>query len=334
MLHCTNSTCKTQLPDDARYCQECGFVVPARPGDRIGDYLIEQHVEDGAIGSIWRARRMTDHQIFAMKILHYDRFQEPQQKAEAIARFEQEVKAVNQIQEQRQHFVPVIEVSVTSEGSPYFVMEFLDGLTLSRYLAKQRILCGAEILDLMGQLCRALQAIHQHPSRIIHRDIKPDNIFLVPQPDHSLLVKILDFGLAKLDRKLSLTRTNDALGTPHYMAPEQWQNAKYVDHRADIYALGLLLFEMLTGKRVFAEAGEAVVEIMRSHVLYTPAAPSMIVPWRKLPKMLDALVLAMLAKQPGKRPSSCAEVLQHLVRALGPLADEDRVSLKLIMKNE
>ena len=327
MLRCTNSACKAELSDDARWCHECGSVVAARPGDRLGDYLIEQHVEDGAVGSIWRARRLSDQQIFAIKILPYDRFPEAKQKAEAIARFEQEIKAVNQIEEQRQHFVPILEVSVTSDGSPYFVMEFLEGLPLSRYLAQQNILCGAEILDLMQQLCAALQAVHQHPSRIIHRDIKPDNIFLVPQKDHSLLVKVLDFGLAKLDRKLSLTRTGDALGTPHYMAPEQWQNAKYVDQRADVYALGLILFEMLTGQRTFA-AADSIVEIMRSHVLYPPPAPSGVVPWRHLPPALDLLVQAMLAKQPIQRPSSCAEVLRQLTRALGALAHEDPKALQ------
>jgi eukaryotic-like serine/threonine-protein kinase len=327
MLHCTNSACKTQLSIDARWCHECGSVVAARPGDILGDYLIEQHVEDGAVGSIWKARRLSDQRIFAIKILPYDRFPEAKQKAEAIARFEQEIKAVNQIEEQKQHFVPIIEVSVTSEGSPYFVMEFLEGLPLSRYLAQQKILCGAEILDLMQQLCQALQAVHQHPSRIIHRDIKPDNIFLVPQAEHSHLVKVLDFGLAKLDRKLSLTRTGDALGTPHYMAPEQWQNAKYVDQRADVYAVGLILFEMLTGQRTFA-AADSIVEIMRSHVLYPPPAPSGVVPWRRLPSALDFLVQVMLAKQPIQRPSSCAEVLRQLTRALGSLAHEGPEALQ------
>ena len=93
MLRCTDSTCKAQLSDDARWCHACGAVVAARPGDRLGDYLIEEHIEDGAVGSIWRARRLSDQQIFAIKILPYDRFPEAKQKAEAIARFEQEIKA-------------------------------------------------------------------------------------------------------------------------------------------------------------------------------------------------------------------------------------------------
>jgi serine/threonine protein kinase len=303
------------------------MVVVAKPGDQIGDYLIEQHVEDGAVGSIWKARHIHSKKIFAMKILPYDRFPDENQKTEAIARFEREVQAVNQLQDQHKHFVPTVEVSVTSDGSPYFVMEYLEGMPLSRYLAAKKYLCGAEILHLMRQLCDALQAVHQHTSRIIHRDIKPDNIFLVPQKDGSQLVKILDFGLAKLGRQSSLTHTHKALGTPHYMAPEQWQNAKYVDHRVDIYALGLILFEMLTGERTFAKSSDSLVEIMYSHVRRQPPTPSNLVPWRDLPSALDELVLSALAKQPSQRPSSCAELLQRLIAALGALAQEDEALL-------
>jgi serine/threonine protein kinase len=304
------------------------MVVVARPGERIGDYLIEHHVEDGAVGSIWKARKVDTNEIFAMKILPYDRFPNEEQKREAIARFEREVQAVNQLQEQREHFVPIFEVSVTSDGSPYFVMEFLDGLPLSRYLLQKKILCGAELLDLMRQLCAALQTVHQHASRIIHRDIKPDNIFLVPQRDGSQLVKILDFGLAKLGRQSSLTHTYKALGTPHYMAPEQWQNAKYVDHRVDIYALGLILYEMLVGQRPFAKTSDSLVEIMYSHVKRQPQNPSSILPWRNMPPALDLFVQSMLAKQPSQRPSSCLDVLQKLTAAMGALSQEDEGALR------
>lgn len=333
MFHCINPTCRALLSGDARWCPECGASVAVRPGAQLGDYLVEAHMEDGAVGSIWRARHLETQTTVAIKVLPYDRFPDPKQKEEAISRFAVEAEAVNQIQEHRQHFVPVYEISVASDGSPYFVMEYLHGQPLSRYLASKKILCGQEIFDLMGQLCRALSAVHHHqPKPIIHRDIKPENIFLVGNKEPSTseaipLVKILDFGLAKLDRKLGITQTNHALGTPHYMAPEQWQNAKYVDQRADIYALGLVLFEMLAGRRPFAEAGEALLEIMRSHVLYPPPVPSRFVPWRRLSPQLDLLLQKVLAKRPDARPSTCESFYTSLEQAMGSLIHETEEEL-------
>jgi serine/threonine-protein kinase len=199
-------------------------------------------------------------------------------------------------------------------------MEWLEGESLGRRLARER-LGACEALEILDDVCRALGAAHD--KGIIHRDLKPDNVFLVTVPGERPLVKLLDFGIAKLaarpEPRAEQTRTGSLLGTPLYISPEQ-ARGRHVDQRTDIYALGAMAFEVLCGRHPFV--AESAVEILSMHLDKPPPMPSSL--WPRIPAALEDLLLAMLAKEPDARPS-LTEVRQALSAAhqlLGAEASE------------
>ena len=183
------------------------------------------------------------------------------------------------------------------DGRCYFVMELLVGETLRERIARGRMGVD-EVSAILKPLVRALEAAHQ--KGVIHRDLKPDNVFLVEIPGERPTVKLLDFGIAKLskaDHRIEQTKSGVMVGTPQYIAPEQ-AKGKEIDHRADIYSLGGIVFEMLTGRPPF-EADNAM-EMVAKHLMEAPPKPSSVEP--SLPAEIDSLVVAMLAKEPAQRP--------------------------------
>ena len=230
-----------------------------------------------------------------------------------------EAKAVNQIG--HEHIVDIADFGNTSDGEFYFVMEYLQGESLSdRLRARDTASTSAPALSITAQIADALNASHEQG--IIHRDLKPENIFLCinrgPSRD---FVKVLDFGLAKLtlsDQKVShKTRTGSVMGTPYYMSPEQCEGKIEIDHRADIYSLGVLLFEMLTGKVPFG--GDGYGEIIVKHVTMPP--PSVRSINDELPEELDLILYRALAKDRDQRFQTMAEFEEALLdpRALRQL---------------
>jgi eukaryotic-like serine/threonine-protein kinase len=287
-------------------------------GAQLGEYVIEEKIGEGGMGEVWSARQPTINKRVAVKLLNLRIKNDPIQ----LARFKREALIVNQVK--HRHLVDIFSFGELPDKRPYFVMEFLEGETLTSFLKQRGTLPFQTIGVLFGQLCRALQAAHEHG--VVHRDLKPDNIFML-SGDDEIFVKILDFGIAKLDEDESLTKTGTRFGTPTYMSPEQCRESKNVDARSDVYALGIILYELLCGKTPFSQKGDPVVRVMIRHQSELPKPPSAVVPHRNIPRALDEIVLQALEKEEAKRPQSCTEFYAALKKALPKSEDATIVDL-------
>jgi serine/threonine-protein kinase len=256
----------------------------------------------------------------AVKVLTPSDAADPQ----IVSRFITEARAANAIR--HPNIVDIYDSGVIEGGTPYIVMEYLDGETLTQALARGP-LALADAIDWACQIAEALAAAHAHD--VVHRDLKPDNLFLIADPRRlgKKQVKVLDFGIAKLQRRtmgqVHKTRTGALLGTPLYMSPEQCMSMKDIDARTDIYSLGVILYEMVTGKRPFD--GDGVYAVISMHINDKPAAPTSVRP--DLPFELEAIILQALAKAPTQRQGSMAEVLSQLELARGnPAASSEALA--------
>jgi len=275
-------------------------------GHTIGNYRITAKLGEGGMGVVYLAEHPVIGKKVAMKAIH----PELSKNSDVVSRFVTEAKAVNQIG--HEHIVDIADFGNTSDGEFYFVMEYLQGESLSDRLRRENRLDAQSALSITAQIADALNASHEQG--IIHRDLKPENIFLClnrgPGRD---FVKVLDFGLAKLtlsDQKVNhKTRTGSVMGTPYYMSPEQCEGKIEIDHRADIYSLGVLLFEMLTGKVPFG--GDGYGEIIVKHVTMPP--PSVRSINDELPEELDLILYRALAKDRDQRFQTMNEFEQALL---------------------
>jgi hypothetical protein len=246
----------------------------------------------------------------AVKVLMPGDAADPQ----VVSRFITEARASNAIR--HPNIVDIYDSGVLANGTPYLVMEYLEGETLAQVLRRGPVALD-DALDWTCQVAEALAAAHA--GDVVHRDLKPDNLFLIADA-HRLgkrQVKVLDFGIAKLERsrleQVHKTRTGALLGTPLYMSPEQCMSQKDVDARTDIYSLGVILYELVTGKRPFD--GDGVYAIISMHINDPPAPPATLRP--DLPPMLEAIILRALAKAPADRQASMAELHSQLELARG-----------------
>ena len=289
-------------------------------GDLVGLYRIEESLGEGGMGEVWRGVHTRDHKQVAIKFMSRSFLG----KASALARFQREIRAVQEVR--HKNIVDIYEEGALPNGLPFYVMEFLQGKLLRDYMTAQRLMPLREILALFKPLCRALHTGHE--IGIIHRDLKPDNIFLVDgKPEDP---KILDFGIAKVMTEVeSLTRTGAMIGTPLYMSPEQCKGTKSVDRRADIYALGLILFELLAGRSPFQEPEDDPTTILSKQLLAVPPRPSTMVRGRVFSKELEQFVLKTLEKNPSKRPSTTLLFFEELQFVSRQEAErEDAASLR------
>jgi serine/threonine-protein kinase len=257
-------------------------------GQTIGNYMITAKLGEGGMGIVYLAEHPVIGRKVAMKAIHPELSRNP----EVVSRFVTEAKSVNQIG--NEHIVDIHDFGTSPDGEFYFIMEFLQGDSLVDRLKHNAPLDPGRALAIAAQVADALGASHQHG--IIHRDLKPENIFLINKGHAVDFVKVLDFGLAKLtqgEEKVShKTRTGSVMGTPYYMAPEQCEGKANIDHRADIYSLGVILFEMLTGKVPFG--GEGYGEIIVKHITAVVPSPRAINPL--LPPSIEGIILRALAK--------------------------------------
>ena len=296
-----------------------GLSVVMAPGVSVGEYVLQSKLGVGGMGEVWKAQQPTIGKTVAIKVLT----QESATSKKSIARFIQEARAVNEIR--HPNLVDIFSFGELPDLRPYFVMEFLDGKSLGSYMNEKGPLPFAHVLRIFSQVCEVLQAAHD--KGIVHRDLKPDNIYLISRQNESLFVKVLDFGIAKLagEGAQNLTDQGSVFGTPGYMSPEQYEETKNVDHRSDIYALGVLLFEMLTGCLPFDEPGLGMYELIIRQMMQPAPKPSQVIAGRTIPEAVDTLILQMLAKKPAERPSSCQEVLRLFKQAAAPMKSESRV---------
>ena len=218
---------------------------PVKPMEVLaGKYRVESVLGAGGMGIVVRATHLLLAQPVALKFLHEDALARPG----FVARFAREARALARLR--TEHVARVLDVGTLENGAPYLVMEYLEGDDLEAVLAKRAKLPLVEAATYLLQTCEAIA--EAHAARIIHRDLKPANIFLAHRPDGVPVVKVLDFGIAKaLDEGELLTQTATSLGSVHYMAPEQVRDAKSCDARADVWALGVILYQLVTGQLPF-----------------------------------------------------------------------------------
>jgi serine/threonine-protein kinase len=273
-------------------------------GRTLGSYTIVEGIGAGGMGEVYLAKHRRIERKVAIKLL----LPALSRDNDIVNRFFNEARATSLIT--HPGIVQIFDCDVF-EDRAYIVMEYLEGANLNAALTRNGPFEIPMAIWICGQIAGALSAAHA--KGIVHRDLKPENVFLAQDPLRAgaTVVKILDFGIAKLSDRSgpsSHTRTGSILGTPIYMSPEQCRGLTSIDHRADIYALGGILFELLTGRPPFVK--EAPGDLLIAHVSEAPPAPSSVKP--AIPPELDRLVLRMLAKSPNDRPASMEAVGREL----------------------
>jgi tRNA A-37 threonylcarbamoyl transferase component Bud32 len=268
-----------------------------------GRYAIESRLGEGGMGVVYKARHVLIDKPVAIKILR----KEAAQDTAAVQRFIQEAKSASKIN--HSNIVDITDFGVLADGHAYFVMEFLQGLTLAQAIQDGGPLEPARVCIIAAQVARGLHAAHQ--KGIVHRDLKPENIFLLEREGQKDYVKIVDFGIAKVGGGQKLTQVGMVLGTPEYMSPEQ-ATGQETDHRVDQYALGCIMYEMLTGVVPFL--GERPAQTLTKHVFEPVISPKKRKPDLKIPASVDAVVMRTLAKKPEQRFPSMRELEQALTK--------------------
>jgi tRNA A-37 threonylcarbamoyl transferase component Bud32/predicted hydrocarbon binding protein len=264
----------------------------------IGSYRLLAIQGEGGMGCVFKSIDTRTQQVYAIKVL------EPKVAQDELGRqrFRREWRALQLIDHPR-----IVEVHEVGEinSLPYLVMEFLSGSSLQTYRSRFSSLPIHEILRIAIETTEGL--LHIHQSGLIHRDLKPENLWI---ESPSLSVKIIDFGLAHLVKEeLRLTRTGTFIGTPSFMAPEQASGLK-TDFRTDFFALGCILYDLITGKRPFDR--ESILSTFSALANHNPPEPIELVP--EIPTKLSDLIMSMLEKKPENRPSSCQEILDSLIQ--------------------
>jgi serine/threonine protein kinase len=311
--------CGAEWPEGVRHCPADGSALPVpeapttverpantpalpareeirrfflEPGTMVGEYSIVARIGKGGMGTVFSAVHPVIGKQAAIKVLDLALCEDPV----AVERFVQEARSANQIR--HPNIVDIFNFGELPDGRRYLVMELLGGETLARRVKRIEVTLP-ETVEIIDQIADALEAAHEQG--IVHRDLKPENVFLVPVRGNRLLVKLLDFGIAKLagaesGLRAQRTATGALLGTPAYMSPEQ-ARGKPVDHRTDLYALGVILFEMTTGRRPFV--AESALDLMMKHVQEAP--PPLLSLRPDLPPALGDIVGSLLAKDPAAR---------------------------------
>lgn len=275
-------------------------------------YRLEATLGHGGMGIVYRATDLTMKRPVAVKLI---RSEDGVELDEEIAgRFLREAK--NTARVQHENIIEVFDLGRSEEGDLFFVMELLEGESLSTRLRREGRLPARTAVHIAAQMCAALEVAHA--AGIIHRDLKPANVMLVQRAGDSSFVKVLDFGVAKStsgDQQTQLTHTGMLVGTIEYMAPEQIMG-RPVDGRTDVYSLGIVLYRMLAGRAPFRDGG--VPALIHAHLNVMPTPISEIT--RDVPGSLDRVVLRCLAKRPEQRFESMAELGRALADALDPVA--------------
>ena len=286
------------------------MIAGAQPGQILtGKYRVEGVLGEGGMGIVLAAHHLHLDKRVALKFLR----PEVATNRELVARFSNEARSAAKIQSE--HVARVLDVGVLDDGSPYMVMEYLEGTDLAALIKQRGSVPGPEAIEYVLQACEALA--EAHVAGIVHRDLKPANLFLTRRADGSPSVKVLDFGISKAALSndgagQALTQTAAVLGSPSYMAPEQLKSARQADPRTDIWALGIILHELTTGACAFQ--ADTVPELYVSILQAPPTALRQRLP--DAPPALEAVLLRCLEKDPARRYASVGE----LALALAELA--------------
>jgi serine/threonine-protein kinase len=279
-----------------------------KPGDPIGKkYRCEKVIGRGSAGIVLAACEVEGERRVVIKLL----LPQSMRHRSTISRFEREARTALRLT--NEHVVRALDYGTMDDGRPFLVMEPLDGCNLQQILQQKGPLPVKDVAEYGIQVCEALDEAHR--KGIIHRDLKPANLHLSERADGSPLIKVLDFGISKaagasvLAATTDLTRPDDVIGTSFYMSPEQFQSTKYVDSRTDVWSLGVILYELLTGKVPFG--GDTLPAIGAAVLLGTPTPPRALRP--DVPAGLEAVVLGCLEKEPEKRTPDVETVQKALL---------------------
>jgi tRNA A-37 threonylcarbamoyl transferase component Bud32 len=273
-------------------------------GQSIGNYRILSKIGTGGMGAVYLAEHPLIGKKVALKVIHRDLAN----NKEVVQRFFQEAKAVNKIG--NEHIIEIHDFGVSPEGDHFYIMEYLEGQTLAQLLSRDRVIETVRALHIGAQISSALGAAHA--SGVIHRDLKPDNVMLTMRLGDPDFVKLLDFGLAKLfsaGPSAVKTAAGVLLGTPQYMSPEACESRPGLDHRTDVYAVGILLFQMVTGQLPFD--GESMGEVLVKQVTQLPPPPRALNP--QIAPSVEQIVLRCLMKSPDQRFQTMAALREALL---------------------
>ncbi len=264
-------------------------------------FEILRTIGSGGMGDVYQARRLRDGAIIALKILRLELLRDP----EAVTRFRREGRAAAALRSP--HAARIFDVGETEQGQPFIVMEYLEGCDLMHEIDTRGALPVVEALSFVAQACHAM--IEAHELGIVHRDLKPPNIFLATE-GHRRVAKVLDFGISKVQsiNDARLTSTQMSFGSPLYMSPEQIRSTKLVDQRSDVWSLGVILYEALTGEPPFMGETPGALAVVISVEPHLPASHKN----PQIPLGLDDVIAGALQKDPKKRYASVRELLRAL----------------------
>jgi tRNA A-37 threonylcarbamoyl transferase component Bud32 len=272
-----------------------------------GRYLITGAIGEGGMGRVYRATHVLMDKQVALKVIHA----ELAHIEDITRRFEREAKSSSRLTDP--HCISVTDFGRTEDGTLFLVMELLEGESLDAKLEGGRSLPVAKALEVTRQMLQGLA--HAHTQGVVHRDLKPENVYLTPHGEQTDFVKILDFGIAKLasagedgEGGRSLTRTGMVFGTPKYLSPEQALGDK-IDHRADLYAVGIILWEMLTGRAPFE--ADSAVDVLSQHLT---APPPSLAAHGRFPRGLQAVIDRAMAKRPDDRFANAEEFIAAIAK--------------------
>jgi serine/threonine protein kinase len=303
--------CQQSYPTAQRFCSADGATLSLQdPYHLVGrtlldKYCVEALIGIGGMGAVYSTHHLLINRRVAFKILLPNLAMGNEQM---LNLFEREAKMAGQLD--HENIVDIKDAGRTPDGIAYIVMEWLEGPTLEEVLSAQGALSFEHTAAILRQIAAALDAAHAQ--YIIHRDLKPSNVMLVKRPDGREQVKVLDFGIAKVTSETTLSPVSVAMGTPHYASPEQFQLGGHIDGRADIYSLGVVLYQMLTGTVPFnAPSMLELIKLQR-----TEPPPPLRQHRPETPLAIEQLISRTLAKDPNERPQSAGEVAGLFERAL------------------
>ncbi|MBL8743900.1 MAG: serine/threonine protein kinase, partial [Myxococcales bacterium] len=305
-LSSDRTTTSSLASDDIEVLAESTGADPLIGRIVSGRYRIRRRIGRGGMGVVYEVEHTAIGKLLAMKLLSGELAQSP----EVVARFEREALAASRLQSH--NTVQVFDYG-TSDGLTFLVMELVQGESLSSVLKREGPMAGRRLAKIVVQICNALAEAHQ--AGVVHRDVKPDNVMLVTAADGSDVVKVLDFGLAKLKEAAPESRIISQgmlLGTPHYMAPEQIRGEP-IDGQADVYGVGALMYVALTGKHAFSGRP---TEVLTAHLTTPPLSPDKRYPSLGIDPELGKIVTAALQKDPAARPDGAAGMRERVAEFL------------------
>jgi eukaryotic-like serine/threonine-protein kinase len=307
-------SCDADAGDVSKFCPSCGAVVARASGsdDYVGTivakkYRVEQMIGEGGMGKVYRAKQLALDKPVVLKVLRHTLLSDER----TVARFQREARAASRLN--HPNSISVLDFGQNEDGAMYIAMELVTGKDLHHILSREWPLPEPRLVRIITQVLSALS--DAHGAGVIHRDLKPENIMVEQRRNEPDFVKVLDFGIAKIqdsgnDEGPALTRAGFVCGTPEYMSPEQARGST-LDHRSDLYAVGVILYQLTTGVLPFES--DSAVGFATKHLTEEPSPPSKKRPDARISPAMGRLILRALSKSPNDRPQTAEEFKQELL---------------------